>query len=217
MFQEVFLQYVDPLHPHVDGQGLFRLQQGRPVEGQLAVLQVAGDEQAGVGVIAVGQRDTGVGGATGGGGDARHDLERDAGGGQFLDLLATAAENERVAALQAQYAFALLGQFDQQCVELGLRHGMAVAALAHVDPLCFFPDQFHYGRGNQPVVQYNIGLLHQAQGAEREQVGVARAAADQVNLAAPQVGRFGVVEFVLQGLYGGGFTPRKQHLDHRPL
>ena len=43
--------------------------------------------------------DTRVGGGCYGGGNARQHLERHAGGGQSLGLLAAAAEHERIAAL----------------------------------------------------------------------------------------------------------------------
>ncbi len=56
---------------HVEHQGLLAARQAGPVEVEAAVvLQVAGDEGAGLGEVAVGQRDAGVGTATGGGGDA---------------------------------------------------------------------------------------------------------------------------------------------------
>ena len=99
-----------------------------------------------MGQVAVGQRDAGVGGATGGCGDARHHLERDAGGGQFLDFFAAASEYERVAALQAQYAFSLLRQLYHHLVKLGLWYRVDVALFADVDALRLLPGKFHDGR-----------------------------------------------------------------------
>ena len=103
-------QPVERLVAHVEDQRLARLAQGLPVELGLAVLGVAGDQDQGLGVVAVGQRDDGSGGAAGGGGDARDDLERDAGLQQRLDLLAAAAEDQRVAALQPDHALARAGR-----------------------------------------------------------------------------------------------------------
>jgi hypothetical protein len=52
-------------------------------------------------VLAMGQRDAGVGGAAGGGGDSRNDLEGNSRVDQGFDLFATAPEDEGVAALEA--------------------------------------------------------------------------------------------------------------------
>ena len=87
---------------HVEHQGLARADQIRPVEIETAVLAVPGDKTHRLGMVAVGQRNTGIGGAAGGGGNARDDLERNAFGGQLLDLLTAATEDERIATLEAQ-------------------------------------------------------------------------------------------------------------------
>ena len=50
-------QPVERLVAHVEDQGLARLAQGLPVQLGLAVLGVAGDQDQGLGVVAVGQRD----------------------------------------------------------------------------------------------------------------------------------------------------------------
>ena len=60
---------------------------------------------------------------------------------------------------------------------------MLGAALADVDALGIAAAQLDDGRGHQSVVEHHVGLLHQAQGAEGQQVGVTRAGADQVHLA----------------------------------
>ena len=65
-----------------------------------------------------------------------------------------------------------------------LAHGVVGALLADVDAFGIAPHQFQNLRGNQVVVDHHVGLLHQAQGAEGEQVRVAGAAADQIDLAA---------------------------------
>ena len=88
------------------------------------------------GDAAVGDGDAGVGGHGDGGGDAGHDLEGDAGVAQRLRLLAAAAEDERVAALQPDDALALAGLLDEQ----GVDRVLVVAAgragdLADVDQL----------------------------------------------------------------------------------
>ena len=84
----------------------------------LLFLFVAGDEgEAGV-EVAVGDGDAGVRRGGDGGGDAGDDLEGDAGGRQVLAFLAAAAEDEGVAALEADDALALAGLLDEQGVDL---------------------------------------------------------------------------------------------------
>lgn len=57
---------------HVDRQRLLALRQQRPVEGGAVRLIVAGDKDGALRIIAMGQRNTGVGRRSGGCGDARH-------------------------------------------------------------------------------------------------------------------------------------------------
>jgi len=51
-------------------------------------------------MIAVGERNAGISGTAAGGSNTRHDLERHTMGCQFLDLLTTAAKDERITALE---------------------------------------------------------------------------------------------------------------------
>ena len=80
----------------------------------VAVLEVAGDEHAGLGMVAMGERNAGTRRTAQRRGDAGHDLDGDAGCGQRLDLLAAAAEHERIAALQPHHALAGAGQRDSR-------------------------------------------------------------------------------------------------------
>ncbi len=91
-----------PFDPHVEDERAGEGGEGRPVERRLGLLGilVAGDEGDRGGVVAVGDRDAGVGGRGDPGGDPGDDLELDPGGAQRFALLAAAAEDERVAALQ---------------------------------------------------------------------------------------------------------------------
>ena len=91
---------------HVDDDGLPRPRERRPVEVHAAVLEVAGDEQAGLRMLAMRERDAGECRDAERCGDARHDLERDAVRGERVDFLAAAPEHERVTAFQAQHASA---------------------------------------------------------------------------------------------------------------
>ncbi|MNZ97081.1 hypothetical protein D3C78_1163040 [compost metagenome] len=60
---------------------------------------------------------------------------------------------------------------------------MVGALLADEDAFRVATHQLHQLRRHQIVVQHHVGLLHQAQGAEGEQVGVAGAGTDQVHRA----------------------------------
>ncbi len=61
----------------------------------------------------MGERDPGIGEPADARRDPRHDAERDAGGCERQRLLAAAAEDTRVAALEAQHPVAFPGEPDQ--------------------------------------------------------------------------------------------------------
>ena len=63
---------------HVYHDGLSGASQRIPVQIHAAIFQVPGHEYAGLRVVAVGQRNTCIGGNAGSRRDARHDLKRDA-------------------------------------------------------------------------------------------------------------------------------------------
>ena len=113
------------LDAHVEDERPGKRRQRRPVDrrGLLLGVLVPGDERDRRGVVAVGDGDPGVGG----GGDPRrhsgHDLERHPGGPQGLGLLAAAAEDERVAALEADHRPPLPRDRDHPALRLVLLHG----------------------------------------------------------------------------------------------
>ena len=110
--------------------------------------------------------------------DAGHHLDRDAGRAAGGDLLAGAAEDHRVAALEPHHAPAGAGERDHQGVDLVLPAGRAVAGLADQHP-CLAPREIeHIGR-HQIVEQDDVGGLQRAHGAQRQQLGIAGAGADQ--------------------------------------
>ena len=77
MRHESFRYLAQGREPHVDHDGLPGLDEGGPVQVRAAVLVVAGDEDSRLGVVAVGQRNAGIGRATCGRGHPRNDLETD--------------------------------------------------------------------------------------------------------------------------------------------
>ena len=164
-----------------------------------------------LGIVAVGQRDTGVASATGRCGDARYDLEGHALTGQRVDLLPSAAEDEGITALQAHHALSLFGQVREQLVDLLLAHRMLVAFLADIDAFGIAARHVQHGFGDQAVVDDDIGLLHQAQCAEGQQIGITRSAADQVDLT--HAGLQGsAAQFVLHQHLGLVHVPREYAL-----
>ena len=92
--------------PHEDHQR-FGHAHAVPIDGGDGV---AGDEGHGGGVLAMGQRHAGISGDAQRRGDAGHDLEGDAGGGERFGLFAAAAEDERVAAFQTDHVRARAGR-----------------------------------------------------------------------------------------------------------
>ena len=96
---------------------------------------VAGDEgEAGI-EIAVGDGDSGVGRRGDGGGDAGDDFKGNMRRRQGETFFSAAAEDEWIAALQADNAFAELGLLDEQGVDFVLGHGVVGGAFTDVDDL----------------------------------------------------------------------------------
>ncbi len=72
-------------------------------------------------------------GNTGSRRDTGYDFKRDAVGSQCLQLLAAPPKNERIAAFEAHHLLAVLGQPNQQGVDLLLPHGVFVAAFPGIN------------------------------------------------------------------------------------
>jgi hypothetical protein len=72
-------------------------------------------------------------------------------------------------------------------VDLVLRHRVIGATLADIDTLGIATAQLKNRRRHQAVVQHHVGLLHQAQGAEGQQVRITRPGAHQIHLTGGDV------------------------------
>ncbi len=136
-----------------------------------------------LGMITMGQRNTGIGRAATGRGNPGDDLERYVVRRQFFDLFAASPEYERIAAFEPQYALAFFSQGNQQLVDLILRHRMRCALFTDIDAIGIAPAQVEDSGRYQAVVQDHVGLLHQAQGTEGQQIRIARSGTDQIDLA----------------------------------
>ena len=183
MGNQLFAQMSETVQPHVDDDCLAAPREAGPVEIHAAILEMAGDEDAGLGVVAVGERDAGEGGDSDGGGDAGNDLEEHAVFLECLDFFAAAPEGVRVAALETHDTQILLRELDQQQIQVFLRHTVIAALLAGVDAFCVGFHQSQNGLGNQMIEHQDVGLADESQGAQGEQFRVARAGTDEIDCA----------------------------------
>ncbi|CCJ89637.1 hypothetical protein BN132_1565 [Cronobacter turicensis 564] len=161
---------------------------------------MAGDEHRALGVITVGQRNTGVSRGAAGRRNAGHYLKRHARGFGRFQFFAAAPENKRVAAFQAHHGFALAGEINQHLVGLMLRHRVRARAFPDTDAVGVATHQIQHAVAHQMVVKHDIRLLHHLQTAQRQQPGVAGARAHQNDFALRALRR---VQFGFQHRFGG--------------
>ena len=83
---------------------------------------------------------------------------------QARGLLAAAAEQERVAALEPDHAAAALGLLDEDPVDLVLRHGVVARGLADVDDLDVGGELVEQAARAEPVGDHDVGLGQSAAG-----------------------------------------------------
>ena len=95
------------------------------------------------------------------------------------DLLAGAAEDHRIAALEPHHAPAGPGEPDHQRVDVVLLAGRPVAGLADQHLLGLAAGEVEHLRRHQIVEQDDVGGLQRAHRAQRQQFRIARARADQ--------------------------------------
>ncbi len=138
-----------------------------------------GDEAHRFRAIPVRQRHAKRGGERQSGGDARYHVVGDAGGVQFGDLLARAAEDHRIAGFQPHDMAAGAGELHHQCVDLVLLAAWAAGALADQDAPGFATGEFEHVVGDEVVEQDHVGGLQGADGLERQKLGVARPGSDE--------------------------------------
>ena len=158
MFNQLLLDGSGLIQPHVKHQRLFFCRQVFPVQFA-AGFQVTGNQTHALGVIAVGQRNAGVGGTARGGGNAGNNGEGNAGMAQGFQFFTTAAKDKRVAAFQTHYAFALLGLTQQNLVNLFLRYAVVACALTDKHTVRVATDQVHNIVGDQAIVNHHVCLL----------------------------------------------------------
>ena len=115
--------------------------------------------------------------------DARHDLDGDTVLDAVQRLLATPAEDEGVAPLEADDPSPATGVLDDDRVDLVLGHGVPVSVLADVDDLDARAQGVEQLGRAEPVGDDDVGLGEQVPAPDRDEVGRARPAADEGDVA----------------------------------
>ena len=103
--------------------------------------------------------------------------------GERGDFFGSTAKDERVAALEADDAAIRARMLDHQRVDLFLSDALCAAAFADVDDFGGGRSEIENRLRNEVVVEDDVGGLDKAQRFDGEQVGIARAGADERDLA----------------------------------
>ena len=170
-------------HQHDERVGRRRQLRPAHLRGGLGGVLVAGDDSEAGGDAAVRHRDAGRGHPADRRGHPRHDGRLEARVRERLEFLATAAEDERVAALEAHDALARARVLDERGVDLLLRHRHAAWRLAGVDALRVIGAGVEQRRGGEAVVEHDLGLAQRLQAALRHEARIARSRADEPDVA----------------------------------
>ena len=159
---------------HERGTAVHHRADRRLAERAVAVRDVGGTDES-----AVGQGDTRRGGGRERAAHPRDDLDRYAVGAARLHLLAAAAEEVGVTALEPHHRAAALGLLDDDAVDLLLGHRVVPGGLAHVDDLDGLGQVVEQAGGPETVGDHDVGLRQRAPTADGHEVRRAGTAADQ--------------------------------------
>ena len=132
---------------------------------------------------AIGQRAGNCGGGGESSRDAGDNFEIDAGLAERRHLLRGAAEDERVAALQAHHAAACKGMLRHQRVDFFLGDGFGAATLADVDDLGAATSEVKDRLRDKIVVEDDVGIPDETSGLYGEQVGITGTGANEIDLS----------------------------------
>lgn len=176
-----FDDVTDMFQSHVKDENLGTAGEGRPVElvGHIARQIMAGHEGHSGCRRAVGHGNAGIGEPADRGGHAGHDVERDVGGDQRERFLTTTPEQERVATLQAQDAFALACQGDQAGGNIRLSGRWLATAFAGINQRRVCLGEGQNTVIHQRVVDHHVGRLQGVQRAHRQQGRITRPGAHE--------------------------------------
>ena len=115
-------------------------------------------------------------------GHAGHDLKRDAGIGQRFGFFAAAAEDEGVAAFEADYGEAAARAVDEHAADFVLGEFVGGFLFADVDAFGVGRGEIEEGRVGEVIVENGVGLLEDAAAFEGDELRVAGAGSDEVDL-----------------------------------
>jgi hypothetical protein len=116
--------------------------------------------------------------------------------GKGKQFFPAAAEQQRVAALQPHHALAGARGLDQGLGDARLRPGRVALALADIDQRRVRARHAQHGAAGQRIVEDDIRGAQRAGGAQGQQIGIARASADQ-----PDGTRRGAVPRAVRGAF----------------
>jgi hypothetical protein len=102
-----------------------------------------------------------------------------------LQLFAAAAEDERIAALQAHDVQPFLGEGHQHAVDFVLAVGVPRLALGHRNPPRRRRGQVEDLVGDQAVMHHDLGALQRLERLDRQQLRITGAGAHQPDRAGP--------------------------------
>ena len=118
-----------------------------------------------------------------GNGDGRrhpgHDLVMEACSCESRSFLSPASKNEGITTLETNDCQTLFGLFDEQCVDVVLRHHRSTRRFRHADSLRSRRGQIEQCAHRKPVVNHNIGHRQGLCATKRQQSRIARPSSDE--------------------------------------
>ena len=103
--------------------------------------------------------------------------------------------------------------------DLALWHGVILRQLADVDALGIAAHQVQDALADEPVVEHDIGALHEPERLKGQKVGIARAGADEIHfpLLAMLGASGGGLKLSVEFHNRFGFVAGEHQIDDRPL
>jgi hypothetical protein len=142
---------------------------------------VAGEDRERRRQIAVGQRNSSVGGHRDCRGHAGHHLEGNTGSRQRFGFFSAPTEHERIAALQADDVQPAPRAVEKQLGDHRLLDALAAAVFADQDAFRRCRRIVEQPRAGEIVVNHHVGALEPADAVERDEAWRARPGADQID------------------------------------
>src|SRR3954447_4286115 len=139
------------------------------------------DEDEARRLVTIGERQAGFRCAAERRGDAGHHDSDNVRLTKSVELLATTAKNERVAAFQAHDSAATARRLDEATVDLILPDARLSLALADKHALCIAARAVKHGLTHQIVIEHDVGALQGPQGTERQKIRIARSGTHDID------------------------------------